>query len=49
MRSTFRAYASARVLELVEHGELTLDANVFVDPADIVANSPRTQPRAGGA
>jgi beta-lactamase class A len=46
--STFKGYAAARVLQMVEHGELTLDRRVFVDPADVVANSPRTQPRAGG-
>src|SRR5882757_3129552 len=43
--STFKGYAAARVLQMVERGELTLDRKVFVDPADIVANSPRTQPR----
>jgi beta-lactamase class A len=48
MCSTFKGYASARVLQMVEQGELTLDHQVFVDPAEIVANSPRTQPRAGG-
>ena len=48
MCSTFKGYASARVLQMVEQGELTLDHEVFVDPAEIVANSPRTQPRAGG-
>ncbi len=48
MCSTFKGYASARVLQMVEQGELTLDRQVFVDPADIVANSPRTAPRAGG-
>lgn len=47
MCSTFKGYASARVLQLVAGGELTLDQEVFVDPAAIVANSPRTQPRAG--
>src|SRR5690242_8502259 len=46
--STFKGYAAARVLQMVEHGDLTLDRKVFVDPAAIVANSPRTQPRAGG-
>jgi beta-lactamase class A len=46
--STFKGYAAARVLQMVEHGDLTLDRGVFVDPAAIVANSPRTQPRAGG-
>jgi beta-lactamase class A len=48
MCSTFKGYASARVLQMVEQGELTLDHKVFVDPAEIVANSPRTRPRAGG-
>lgn len=47
MCSTFKGYASARVLQMVEQGELTLDHQVFVDPAEIVANSPRTAPRAG--
>jgi beta-lactamase class A len=48
MCSTFKGYAAARVLQGVERGELALDRRVFVDPARIVANSPRTQPRAGG-
>ncbi len=48
MCSTFKCYASARVLQMDEGGELTLDQEVFVDPAAIVVNSPRTQPRAGG-
>jgi beta-lactamase class A len=48
MCSTFKGYASARVLQMVAHGELTPDQMVFVDPAAIVANSPRTGPRAGG-
>lgn len=47
MCSTFKAYASARVLQMVEGGELTLDHKVLVDPSAIVTNSPRTQPRAG--
>ena len=42
MCSTFKGYASARVLQMVERGQLTLDQKVFVDPAAIVANSPRT-------
>jgi beta-lactamase class A len=46
--STFKGYAAARVLQMVERGELTLDRKVFVDPADIVINSPRTSARAGG-
>jgi len=48
MCSTFKGYAAARVLQMVERDELTLDQRVFVDPAAIVANSPRTAPRAGG-
>jgi beta-lactamase class A len=48
MCSTFKGYASARVLQMVEQGELSLEQEVFVDPAEIVANSPKTQPRAGG-
>lgn len=48
MCSTFKCYASARVLQMVQHGELTLEQTVFVDPSTIVANSTRTQPRAGG-
>jgi len=48
MCSTFKGYAAARVLQMVGRGELTLDRKVFVDPADILPNSPRTQPRAGG-
>jgi beta-lactamase class A len=48
MCSTFKTYASARVLQMVQRGELEMDQNVFVDPAAIVANSPVTQPRAGG-
>ena len=47
MCSTFKCYASARVLQMVAGGELTLDQKVYVDPAAIVMNSPRTQPRAG--
>lgn len=47
MCSTFKGYASARVLQMVAAGELTLDQKVFVDSTAIVANSPRTQPRAG--
>ena len=31
MCSTFKGYASARVLQMVEQGELTLDQQVFVD------------------
>lgn len=47
MCSTFKTYAVARVLEMVGRGQLTLDQPVLVDPAAVVANSPRTGPRAG--
>ena len=47
MCSTFKTYAAARVLQMVERGQLTLDDEVLVDPAAVVANSPRTGPRAG--
>ena len=46
--STFKAYASARVLQMAEHGQLTLDDKMFVDPAGILPNSPVTETRAGG-
>ncbi|WP_101949459.1 class A beta-lactamase [Mycobacterium sp. 3519A] len=49
MCSTFKAYAAGLVLQMVEQGQLTLDQQVFVDPAGVVANSPRTEPRAGGS
>ena len=48
MCSTFKTYASARVLQMAEHGELTLDDKMFVDPAGILPNSPVTETRAGG-
>jgi beta-lactamase class A len=48
MCSTFKGYGSARVLQMVAHGERTLDQMVFVDPAAIVAKSPRAGHRAGG-
>jgi beta-lactamase class A len=48
MCSTFKGYAAARVLQMVERGEVALDQQVFVDPAEIVTYSPRTEPRAGG-
>ena len=48
MCSTFKGYAAAARAAEVEQGELTFDQQVFVDPAEIVANSPRTAPRAGG-
>ncbi len=48
MCSTFKGYASARVLQMADEGRLSLDQSVLVDPAAVVANSPRTAPRAGG-
>jgi beta-lactamase class A len=48
MCSTFKTYASARVLQMAEQGELSLDQKMFVDPGAIVINSPVTSPRAGG-
>ncbi|HEX2285364.1 MAG TPA: class A beta-lactamase [Mycobacterium sp.] len=48
MCSTFKTYASARVLQMAERGELTLDQKMFVDPEAIVMNSPVTGSRAGG-
>ncbi|WP_280827348.1 class A beta-lactamase [Mycobacterium sp. OTB74] len=47
--STFKVYAAGRVLQLVDHGQLSLDHSVVVDPAGVVANSPVTGPRAGTA
>jgi beta-lactamase class A len=48
MCSTFKVYAAARVLQMAETGELTLDQPMFVDPAGILPNSPVTGPQAGG-
>jgi beta-lactamase class A len=48
MCSTFKGYAAARVLQMMQTGELALDQTVFVDPVAIVANSPVTEARAGG-
>ena len=49
MCSTFKGYAAARVLQMVQHGELTLGQQVFVDPAQTaLPNSPKTTPRSGG-
>ena len=47
MCSTFKAYAAARVLQMVDEGHLTLDEAVPVVAADIVANSPVTSARVG--
>jgi beta-lactamase class A len=49
MCSTFKGYAAARVLQMVQQGELTLDRQVFVDPKQAaLPNSPRTAPNSGG-
>jgi len=49
MCSTFKGYAAARVLQMVERGEmaLTLDSRMLVEPTAVVANSPVTGARAG--
>jgi beta-lactamase class A len=47
MCSTFKGYASARVLQLSAAGELKLSDKVPISAADIVPNSPITQPRVG--
>jgi beta-lactamase class A len=47
--STFKGYAAARVLQMVQHGEAALDQQVFVDPKwAVLPNSPRTAPNSGG-
>lgn len=47
--STFKAYAAARVLQMAQSRELSLDRPVFVDPVQAaLPNSPRTAPNAGG-
>lgn len=47
MCSTFKGYLAALVLRLVGRGERALDQRLYVDPAAILPNSPRTEPRAG--
>jgi beta-lactamase class A len=47
MCSTFKAYAAGRILRGASLGEFPLEATEFVDPVAVVANSPRTGPRAG--
>lgn len=49
MCSTFKTYASARVLQKSERGELDLTDPVTIEAGDIVANSPVTEARVGGA
>lgn len=49
MCSTFKGYAAARVLQMVQNGELSLDGEIFVDPKwAALPNSPRTAPNSGG-
>lgn len=47
--STFKAYLVARVLQLVDHDELSLATQVYVDPGEIKTHSPVTQTHAGGS
>ncbi len=48
MCSTFKGYAAARVLRGSERGQLRLDDAVPIESADIVSNSPVTEPAVGG-
>jgi beta-lactamase class A len=48
MCSTFKAYLAAHVLQLVGRGERSLEQRLPVTAADILPNSPRTEPRVGG-
>ncbi|BCI52779.1 beta-lactamase [Mycolicibacterium litorale] len=48
MCSTFKAYLAAHVLQLVGRGERSLEQRLPVVAADILPNSPRTEPRVGG-
>ena len=47
MCSTFKTYAVALVLRRAADGELSLQEQVFVDPAEIIANSPVAAEHAG--
>lgn len=47
MCSTFKAYAAGRVLQKAQLGQLALTDSITIDEADVVANSPVTQPRVG--
>ena len=47
MCSTFKVYAVARVLQKDQTGALHLTDAVTIEPADLVANSPITEPRVG--
>jgi len=47
--STFKAYVAAAILQRVQHGDLTLTNEVFIDPALFVpVASPMTEPNVGG-
>lgn len=48
MCSTFKGYASARILQMAQHGELSIEDRMFVDPEGILPNSPVTETHAGG-
>ncbi|OBA93417.1 class A beta-lactamase [Mycolicibacterium fortuitum] len=47
MCSTFKGYAVARVLQMAERGEISLDNRMFVDADALVPNSPVTETRVG--
>jgi beta-lactamase class A len=47
--STFKTYAAASVLQKSQWGQLGLGDDVQIDPSALVANSPVTQPHAGGS
>ncbi|MBO0677056.1 class A beta-lactamase [Mycolicibacterium sp. S2-37] len=47
MCSTFKAYLAAHMLQMVGRGQRSLEQRLYVDPAGILPNSPRTEPRAG--
>lgn len=47
MCSTFKGYAAARVLQMAERGEISLDNRMFVDADALVPNSPVTETRPG--
>lgn len=47
MCSTFKAYASGRVLQMDQTGALNLSDAVTIEAADLVANSPITEQRVG--
>jgi beta-lactamase class A len=48
MCSVFKGYAAGRVLQMSERGEVKLAGAVRIDRADLVPNSPVTEPAVGG-